>query len=191
MMSSGGYGKGSKGSKGSKGGYDDDYYPEECVLVSYHETFSIDGPDLFLAPDTTVDEQGTPTFPGTVFIFPISPVLEFETFETAIAGSTVSGICTRTTVGEPSGGICQLVFVDDDGYTINVSGFLKGEFGSQMAITGGTGSTVGVVGTMDFFPIYEDTDSNSGINDIFLNATRYDVIAEIGVLECPETYHHP
>jgi len=84
--------------------------------------------------------------------------------------------------------MCQWTFVDDEGGTINVSGFLQAPLGSEMAITGGTGATQGITGSMDFFPIYTD---HNAIGDIFLDATRYDVIADIDVIVCPpQTEQH-
>jgi len=208
--SKGKYGKGKAGkSHKGKGGYhyDDDFYPtvddipffddqffddaffddDDCELVTFNETFSFAGPSLFLAPDTDISTPGTPSLPGTVFIFEESPIFELQSDEDAIEGTTINGVCTRTTIGEDGGGMCQLTFVDDEGYTINVSGYLQGPFGSQMAITGGTGSTTGVIGTMDFFPEFGDLDADA-IGDIFLDTTRFDVIAEIGIIVCPSHY---
>lgn len=208
-----GKGKGKKSLKGQgKGGYnyhdyDDYFYPtvddipffddqffddaffddDDCELVSFNETFSFAGPTLFLAPDTDVSNPGTPSLPGTVFIFEESPIFELQTDDAEIEGTNINGVCTRTTIGEDGGGMCQLTFVDDEGYTINVSGYLQGPFGSQMAITGGTGSTTGIVGTMDFFPEFGDLDADA-IGDIFLDTTRFDVIAEIGIIVCPSPY---
>jgi hypothetical protein len=190
--------KGSKSSKGKGKGKGGGYYPEDdipyiddeyiddeffhdgnCQLVTFNETFAIPGPSLFLAPDTTVDDPGTPDLPGTVFIFEVANILELDG-ATPIDGTTVSGSCTRTTIGTDGGGTCDLIFIDEEGYTINVNGFLQGPLGSQLAITGGTGGMVGVIGEMDFFPVYE-TDSPG---DLFLDAVRYEVIADLGIIVC-------
>ena len=214
----GGPSKKSKASKGKgkgkgKGGvhYDDDFYPtvddipffddkffddaffddDDCELVTFNETFSFAGPSLFLAPDTDITTPGTPSLPGTVFIFEEAPIFELQTDDKVIEGTTINGICTRTTVGEEGGGMCQFTFVDDEGYTINVSGYLEGPFGSQLAITGGTGSTTGVVGSMDFFPTFGDLTDPEAVGDIFLDTTRFDVIADIGIIVCPSSTTAP
>ena len=214
----GGPSKKSKASKGKgkgkgKGGvhYDDDFYPtvddipffddkffddaffddDDCELVTFNETFSFAGPSLFLAPDTDITTPGTPSLPGTVFIFEEAPIFELQTDDVVIEGTTINGICTRTTVGEEGGGMCQFTFVDDEGYTINVSGYLEGPFGSQLAITGGTGSTTGVVGSMDFFPTFGDLTDPEAVGDIFLDTTRFDVIADIGIIVCPSSTTAP
>lgn len=161
--------------------FDDAFFEEDvCTLVNFNETFAISGPSLFLAPDTTLTEIGTPSLPGTVFIFERSSVYELDGV-TPIVGATISGACTRTTIGEDGGGTCQLVFLSDDGYSITVEGYLPGPFGGPMAITGGTGSMVAVVGEMDFFPIFSDP---ATVGDIFLDVIRYEVIADIGVIVC-------
>lgn len=148
--------------------------------MTFNETFAIPGPTLFLAPDTNVSFPGTPSLPGTVFITERVSVLQLDGV-TPINGTTVTATCTRTTIGEEGGGVCQLVFIDDEGFSIDVSGFLQGPLGSPMAITGGTGGMVGVAGAMDFFPIF-DTDQ---FGDIFLDVIRYEVIADIGLIVCP------
>jgi hypothetical protein len=194
-MAKGGKGKG----KGGKGGlyptydditfvddkYFDDLYFEtdDCQMVAFNETFVVPGPTLFLAPDTTPADRGTPTLPGTVFITERVNLLELDGV-TPIIGSTVSGSCTRTTIGEEGGGICQYVFIDDEGYTISVNGYLPGPLGGPMAITGGTGELLGVFGQMDFFPVFSDTVANA-TGDIFLDVIEYEVIADMGVIVCP------
>ena len=99
---------------------------------------------------------------------------------TPIAGTTVSGTCTRTVMDAVGMGTCQLIFVDDDEYSINVDGALTGPSGSKLAITGGTGGMVGVIGEMDFMPVFATT------GDIFLNVTRYEVDADLGLVVCPD-----
>jgi hypothetical protein len=99
-------------------------------------------------------------------------------------GSTVTGTCTRTTIGAEGGGVCQFVFIDDEGYSISVDGYLPGPLGGPLAITGGTGSMVGVFGQFDFFPIFSNTDVNA-TGDIFIDVIEYEVIADIGVVVCP------
>jgi hypothetical protein len=165
--------------------YFDDHYFEtdDCQLVSFNETFAIPGPTLFVAPDTSDAEPGTPSFPGTVFITERVNLLELDGV-TPIIGSTFSGSCTRTTIGENGGGVCQFVFIDDEGYTISVDGFLPAPLGGPMAVTGGTGELVGVFGQMDFFPIFSDRDPNA-TGDIFIDVIQYEVIADIGTLVCP------
>jgi len=138
-----------------------------------------------LAPDTTTSDPGNAALPGTLFIFESSPIFELETDDVVIEGTTVNGICTRSTAGENGGGMCQLTFVDDEGYTINVSGFLQAPFGSAMAITGGTGATQGITGSMDFFPIFGDLTDPNAVGDVFFDTTRFDVIADIGIIVCP------
>jgi hypothetical protein len=166
---------------------DDEYFDDhfvnqgECQLVTFNETFSVTGATLFLAPDTSVTEQGTPSLPGTVFIFERVDVLEIDGV-TPIDGTTVSGTCTRTDIDpEGGGGICQLVFIDDEGYSITVDGFLPGPLGAPLAVTGGTGDMIGVSGEMDFFPIFE----GNAEGDIFLDAIRYEIIADLGIIVCP------
>jgi hypothetical protein len=205
-------GKGGSKGKGGKGGYYDDYYtddyyddkapePEDdflnvddemtddagpagpggCQLVSFNETFVVPVAALYLAPDTTESEPGNPDLPGTLFIFERTNILEPDGV-TPIAGTRVSGTCTRTTVGSDGGGTCNLVFIDDEEFTINVAGFLAGPFGSSLAISGGTGGMVGVIGEMDIFPIYSNGTSIDG--DVFLDPLRYEVIADLGLIVC-------
>jgi hypothetical protein len=87
-----------------------------------------------------VDGPGTPELLGTVFIFEVANILELDG-ATPIDGTTVSGSCTRTAFGTDGGGTCDLIFIDEEGYTINVNDFLQGPLGSKMAITGGTGTS--------------------------------------------------
>jgi hypothetical protein len=166
--------------------FDDQFFADgECELVTFNETFAVPGPSLFLAPDTTVENPGDPSLPGTVFIFESVNILEIDGV-TPIVGTTVSGSCTRTTIGEDGGGICNLVFIDDEGFSINVSGFLPGPLGGPMAITGGTGGMVGVIGDMDFFPIFDgNVTTVTDYGDIFLDVVRYEVIANLGLIVCP------
>lgn len=161
--------------------FDDAFFEDDlCQLVTFNETFAMSGPTVFLAPDTDLNTVGTPSLPGTVFIIERVNIFGLDGI-TPIVGTTVSGTCTRTTFGEDGGGVCSLVFIDDEGYSINVNGFLEGPLGSPMAITGGTGRTVGVTGEMDFFPVFLTDQS-----DIFLDVERYEVIANIGLIVCPE-----
>jgi hypothetical protein len=162
--------------------FDDAFFQDgDCELVSFNETFAMPGPSLFLAPDTTAASAGTPDLPGTVFMFERQSILELDG-KTAINGSTVSGSCTRTTIGAGGGGICQLVFIDDKGFTVSVEGFLPNPLGGPMAISGGTGGLVGVIGEMDFFPIFDGANSTG---DVFLDSVRYEVIADLGLIVCP------
>jgi hypothetical protein len=124
--------------------------------------------------------MGNPALIGTAFIWESQQILEFDGV-TPIAGKTVSGSCTRTIVSSDGMGSCQLIFVDDEEYTVNVNGLLTGPMGSIMAITGGTGGMVGVIGEMDFFPLFDD-----GFGDIFLNVTLYEVVADLGLIVCPQ-----
>lgn len=184
--------------------FDDAFFVnDECRQVSYSETFSIRGATLFLAPDSTPEAEGRPACPGTVFLWESSPVLDTQT-QQPVVGTTFNGICTRT-VGDcrennaapliDTAGMCQFTFVDDRGYTINVAGFLEGPLGSQLAITGGTGSTVGIIGSMDFFPIYSadllDPAANTTLGDVFLDTEVYEVIADIGIIVCAPTNRLP
>jgi len=163
------------------GGFSGDTCEVECESGFLKEGgFSMSGPSLFLAPDTSPSSPGAPSSVGTVFYFERTPMLEFGT-DTPIEGQTVSGSCTRTTVGTDGDGFCSLVFIDGEGTTINALGYLQGPFGSQLTITGGTGSAVGVTGTMDFSPIYV----GGGVGDLFLDATRHDVTLNAGFSLCP------
>lgn len=203
--------KSKKGGKGGKGGYDDYYVddannyeddmleqddaffemddeytddippPDGCALQSFNETFVVPAASLFLAPDTTKSEAGTPELPGTVFIFESVNILEPDG-KTPISGTRISGTCTRTTLGADGGGTCDLVFVDDEDFTINVAGFLQGPLGSPLAISGGTGGMVGVIGEMDFFPVYGNGTALDG--DVFLDPIHYEVIANLGLIVC-------
>lgn len=164
--------------------YDDHFFEtDDCRMVAFNETFAISGPTIFIAPDTTNAEIGTPSLPGTVFITERVNLLEIDGV-TPIEGSTVSGTCTRTTIGDEGGGICQFVFIDDDGYSISVDGYLPGPLGGPMAVTGGTGELLGVFGQLDFFPIFSDTDPNA-TGDIFLDVIEYEIIADLGTIVCP------
>ena len=163
--------------------YDDAMPIEQCQTIAFNETFAMPGPTAFLAPDTSAGDAGTPELPGTVFITEQVNLLELDG-ETPIVGSTVTGTCTRTTIGDEGGGVCQFVFIDDEGYSISVDGYLPGPLGGPLAITGGTGGMVGVFGQFDFFPIFSNTDFNA-TGDIFLDVIEYEVIADIGVVVCP------
>jgi len=201
----GGSGKAKAGKRG--GGYYDDFYPtigqinflddqyfddyffedDDCELVTLNETFSVPRANLFLAPDTSATTMGTPLLSGTVFIWEDQPIFE-EDGDMVIDGTTISGTCTRTTANDEGMGSCQFVFVDDDEYSINVDGLLTGPFGSKLAITGGTGGLVGVIGEMDFFPIFAPGEEEG---DVFLNITRYEVEADLGLIVCPEKGKYP
>ena len=191
-MMSGGMMSGGKGGKGGKGGiypiwddyvFDDELPRGECQMIAFNETFAMPGPTAFLAPDTSAGDNGTPELPGTVFITEQVDLLELDGV-TPIVGSTVTGTCTRTTIGANGGGVCQFVFIDDEGYSISVDGYLPGPLGGPLAITGGTGDMVGVFGQFDFFPIFSNTDVNA-TGDIFLDVIEYEVIADIGLVVCP------
>ena len=161
--------------------FDDHFYDDDdCELIHLNETFSIPRAARFLAPDTTPTNMGTPSIIGTVFIWENQQVLEVDGL-TPIVGTTVSGSCIRTSTSIEGMGTCLLVFKDDDEYTINIEGLLQGPLGSQLGITGGTGGLVGVIGEMDFLPLYE----HPGVGDVFLNATRYEVHADLGLIVCP------
>jgi hypothetical protein len=164
--------------------FDDKFFHgHECELVTFNETFGMSSADLFLAPDTTIKEPGNPMYPGTVFLFEREFLLQ-QDGSTSINGTVVSGTCTRTEGGEDvsGAGLCSFVFVDDEGYSVNVNGLLVGPLGGKLAITGGTGGMLGVVGEMDFMPIYEDSTT---MGDVFLDPIRYDVMAHLGLVVCP------
>jgi hypothetical protein len=164
--------------------FDDQFVEgDDCELVTFNETFGMSSADLFLAPDTTIDEPGNPMYAGTVFVFEREFLLQPDG-TTSINGTVVSGTCTRTEGGKDTSGagLCNFVFVDDEGYSINVNGLLVGPLGGKLAISGGTGGMLGVVGEMDFMPIYEDSKT---IGDIFLDPIRYDVMAHLGLIVCP------
>ena len=165
--------------------FDDGFFDgeDDCELVRLNDTFSVNGPDLFLAPDTSLTSAGDPQLPGTVFIFENQPLLEPDG-STEIDGTMVSGTCTRTTMGTTSGGLCNLVFVDDAGFSITVTGSVFGT-GGPMAIVGGTGGLVGVTGEMDFQAVFSNATATV---DIFLDAERYDVAMRLGLIVCPEHY---
>lgn len=164
--------------------FDDHFFEDDdCELVAFNETFGMSSADLFLAPDTTVQDPGNPSYPGTVFLFEREYLLGPDGVSSN-NGTTVSGSCTRTESGNDGNGagLCTFIFVDDEGFSINVNGLLVGPLGGKLAITGGTGGLVGVVGEMDFLPIYED---GKTIGDIFLDPIRYEVMAELGLIVCP------
>lgn len=160
--------------------FDDKFFEDDdCELVSFNETFAIPSASLFLAPDTSITEPGTPSLPGTLFIFERESVLDDGS---PVNGTTVSGTCTRTESADGGAGVCNFIFVDDEGYTLNVNGLLMGYYGSELAVTGGTGGMVGVIGQMDLVPVFE---SDSDDNDIFLDALQYDVMSNVGLIVCP------
>ena len=159
--------------------FDDHFFDDDdCELIHLNETFSVPRAARFFAPDTTPTNMGTPSIIGTVFIWENQQVLEIDGI-TPIVGTTVSGSCIRTSTSITGMGTCQLVF--DDQFTINVAGLLEGPLGNQLAITGGSGGLVGVIGEMDFLPLYE----HPGVGDVFLNSTRYEVHADLGLIVCP------
>lgn len=164
--------------------FDDHFFEDDdCELISFNETFGMTSADLFLAPDTTISDPGNPSYPGTVFLFEREFLLG-PGGVTSNNGTTVSGSCTRTESGNDGNGagLCNFIFVDDEGFSVNVNGLLVGPLGGKLAITGGTGGLVGVVGEMDFLPIYE---ASNTIGDIFLDPIRYEVMAELGLIVCP------
>jgi hypothetical protein len=160
--------------------FDDHFFDGgDCQLVTLNETFALPRASRFLAPDTSPTNMGNPTLIGTVFIWEGQQVLELDGI-TPVDGTIVSGTCTRTVMDDHGMGSCQLIFVDDEEYSVNVNGLLSGPAGSLMAITGGTGGMVGVIGEMDFFPVFE-----GDVGDIFLNVTQYEVSADLGLVVCP------
>jgi hypothetical protein len=164
--------------------FDDKFYDyDECVLLTFNETFGIPHANRFKAPDTTKTDPGDAHYQGTVFLFERDYLLEPDG-TSAINGTFVSGSCTRTEGGKDGtgAGVCNFVFVNDEGYSVNVNGLLVGPLGSKLAISGGTGGMIGVIGDMDFFPIYED---GRTIGDIFLDPIRYEVMAHLGLTVCP------
>jgi hypothetical protein len=76
--------------------------------------------------------------------------------------------------------VCQFVIIDDSGYSITASGFLPGPFGGPLAISGGTGSMIGVTGQFDLFPVFM-----GAAGDIFADVVRYEVMADFSLLVCP------
>lgn len=193
-----------KGKKGSKGGrvggggvgrppvlYDDhifgadDIFSEvddvianipdadgDCELVQFNERFNI-------LPATTATPPGNNVTNfeaiGTKYIFEPQNILE-PTGE-IITGTLSSGYCTRTSAF--GGGVCNIVLIDANGaYVITASGFLDSQGGS-LAVTGGSGQLVSVIGQLQVFPFYL-----SALADPFLDAAYYEVRANFGLIIC-------
>ena len=183
-----------KGKKHYKTNYgDDEYYDvddvqgtfglrfddDDCEMVSLEDTFTIPSATFFLAPDTTTDVQGTPSLPGTVFLWDNELV-----GSPAVSNSTtVSGTCTRTS--SSLGGICNFVFLDTiEDISVTVAGFLSNPSGGSLAITGGTGDLFANIGQMQFVPVYQDSAATG--QDVFLDAVEYDVSMNLGIIVCPD-----
>lgn len=162
--------------------FDDQFFEDDdCELVTLNETFSFPRASRFLAADTSPENMGDPTLIGTVFIWENQQVFDGNGVS-PIVGTSISGTCTRTTADTKGMGSCTLTFLDDDDYSINIDGILTGPNGSTLGISGGTGGMVGVIGEMDIFPIYA-LGQMSG--DVFINVTRYEVEADLGLIVCP------
>lgn len=156
--------------------FDDD----DCELVTVEDAFTFPSATFFLAPDTTDTTEGTPTLPGTVYLW------DDEVVESQTAGNstTVSGVCTRTS--SSLGGICNLVFSDAiEDIQITVNGFLSSPNGGALAITGGTGDLLSNIGQMDFTPTYGNT--TVADEDVFLDSLEFQVNMELGIIICPDS----
>ena len=181
---------------GSKYSYDDYYYDDyyyddifsdlddairttsfeddDCELVTFQEEFAIE----VLTQST--DESGNAT--GSVFIFEPNFLQELD--GEFINGTVVTGFCTRTIIpssdSSAGGGLCQLTLIDTNGeFTIATQGFVE-NFGGSLAVTGGSGQLVSVIGDIDIFPVYETDDAS----DPFLDATVWEAYANFGMIVC-------
>lgn len=198
------YGKGKGGKKGGKKGviadhnwpFDDNWWHDDlfddgfsdgCKMFLFAEEFIISEPD-----DVVGDASGV----GSTYIF--SPESIFDANGDPIEETIVTGTCTRTA---EDGGQCTFTFVDEtDGFTITATGIVASDSdssssssdsnditssgGGKLAITGGTGSLTGIVGSMNLTPIFAD---DATTNDIFLDINGFSVQANFGIIACRPT----
>jgi hypothetical protein len=109
---------------------------------------------------------------------------------------TLSGVCTRTRKADPNGtaiggGVCNWVIYHASGnWSMSASGSLEsataGRNAGSMAVTGGSGEMVSVMGEMDVWPI--DINGMLELGDVFNSSYAYYVNAIYGLLICPNPY---
>ena len=145
-------------------GCDYDEVTLEFVMLSPNATV----PVSVGVPDTTI---------GSVFIY--NDAL-FDLNLTALPGTFVAGLCTRTqltqNVGEDNtlvgGGYCHFTFTVSDGVTsvsFNAAGEVFDVLGGTLSVAGGTGELVGVYGEVELVPVYQETNQI----DFFTEASVY------------------
>ena len=134
---------------------------------------------VMLSPDATVPVSvGVPdTTIGTVFIY--NDAL-FDLNLTALPGTFVAGLCTRTQLTQNvggdntlvGGGYCHFTFTVSDGVTsvsFNAAGEVFDVLGGTLSVAGGTGELVGVYGEVELVPVYQETNQI----DFFTEASVY------------------
>ena len=114
---------------------------------------------------------------GAVYIFQDSL---FDLNLTALNGTFVAGLCTRTQQLQVIGnnntlvgaGYCQFTFTVSDGLsavTFNAQGEIFDVLGGTLAINGGTGALRGAYGELELVPFYAETAQT----DVFIEAALY------------------
>jgi hypothetical protein len=165
--------------------FDDKFWEDDnCKLMTFNESF------YFMAPVSKDETYGI----GRRYFFDNTLSRPDGTL---IEGVTLSGSCTRirktevngTSVG---GGTCSWVIYEASGnWSMALSGYLETtgakDYGGTMAVTGGTGEMVSVMGEMDIWPM--DVRGMLETGDIFESSYAYYVNAIYGLLICPKPYH--
>jgi hypothetical protein len=165
--------------------FDDAFWEDDnCKLMTFNESF------YFMAPvfkDATYGIGRRYYFDNTLN----------RPDGSQIEDVTLSGVCTRIRQTEPNGtslggGTCSWVIHHASGnWSMASSGYLETtgvkDYGGTMAVTGGTGEMVSVMGEMDVWPM--DINGMLETGDIFEGSYGYYVNAIYGLLICPKPYH--
>lgn len=165
--------------------FDDAFWSDDnCKLMTFNETFYFTSA---VAKDATGAIGERYFFDNTLN----------RPDGTQVEGVALSGVCTRTRLADANattvgGGICSWVIAHSSGnWSMAASGILETaavkEFGGSMAVTGGTGEMVSVMGEMDVWPM--DINGMLEMGDIFDTSYGYYVNAIYGLLICPNPYH--
>lgn len=114
----------------------------------------------------------------------------YEIDGTLVNDTLINGVCTRThdgMLGSSGAGSCTFNFVDRIGtYTMAVQGYMDTRSDgkpSALAVTGGSGAYVSLVGEMYVTPV--DDQGFFTTADIFTGVTAYVVEAAFGIILCP------
>jgi hypothetical protein len=160
---------------------------DSCKLMTFNETF-------YFTRATVSDTNGSGVI-GERYFFDHDLN---RTDGTQVPDVKLTGMCTRTRKAGESGtagaGTCNWVVYHESGnWSMSLSGMLESAavkgYGGAMAVTGGTGEMVSIMGEMDVWPI--DINGMLAIGDIFNSpgVYAYYVTAIYGILICPQPYH--
>lgn len=164
--------------------FDDQFWEEDsCKLVTFNETF------YFTAP---VARDATGTY-GERYYFDNDLN---RTDGTQVDDVKLTGSCTRTRLpgefGTAGAGVCNFIIYHTLGnWSMSTAGFLEtaatSGIGGTLAVTGGTGEMVSVMGEMDVWPM--DINGMLATGDVFDTVYGYYINAIYGLLICPKPYH--